>query len=104
MGSGVMESLYWIGWAADSWGSSWGENVEVEERPGGGEVLPRKRVKLRPIIPIKMRPAWRPAPVFNIPKDDELHITPDLIANGIALQLRNQRRRNEAEYIALRRL
>ena len=23
---------YWIGWAAGSWGSSWGDDVEVEEK------------------------------------------------------------------------
>ena len=24
---------YWIGWSAGSWGSSWGDDVEVEEHP-----------------------------------------------------------------------
>ena len=25
---------YWTGWLAGSWGSSWGDDVEVEENPG----------------------------------------------------------------------
>lgn len=41
-----MENLAWIGWAASSWGVSWGA-VEVEEHPerygGGGEQGPPAR-------------------------------------------------------------
>ena len=36
MASGLtIESLYWVGWGAETWGSSWGD-VEVYEQKGVG--------------------------------------------------------------------
>jgi hypothetical protein len=29
----MVDSPYWLGFSADSWGTSWGANVEVEENP-----------------------------------------------------------------------
>ena len=45
----MLDSPYWVGFSAESWGRSWGFDVEVDEEHGGGGSSTKKRKKKEPI-------------------------------------------------------